>query len=139
MKTTELELARASKRAATRVQKDPRAISAYYEPAKGLVFIGLSNGVLIGFEPKRIQGLGESKPRDLSLIEITPSGYGIHFPKLDADIYVPALLAGLFGSQRWIASHLGRSGGRATSAAKVAAARHNGRLGGRPKRSEQRT
>jgi hypothetical protein len=28
----------------------------------------------------------------LDEIEITPSGFGIHFPKLDADLYVPGLL-----------------------------------------------
>jgi len=40
----------------------------------------------------------------LEEIEITPSGYGIHFPKLDADLYLPALLQGFTGSRKWMAS-----------------------------------
>jgi hypothetical protein len=71
----------------------------------------------------------------LDRIEITPSGFGIHFPKLDADLYLPALIEGFFGSKRWMASRLGTAGGKARSAAKVLASRANGRLGGRPKKA----
>ena len=61
-------------------------------------------------------------------------GFGLHFPKLDADIYLPALLEGILGSRNWVAAHLGALGGRAKSRAKAAASRRNGRLGGRPKK-----
>jgi hypothetical protein len=70
----------------------------------------------------------------LSAIEISPSGLGLHFPALDADLYVPALLEGFLGSRHWMAEQLGKSGGQARSHAKTAAARANGRLGGRPKK-----
>lgn len=56
----------------------------------------------------------------------------MHFPHLDADIYLPALLDGFLGSRRWMAAQIGKTGGLATSEAKVAAARRNGKLGGRP-------
>jgi hypothetical protein len=36
------------------------------------------------------------------VIEISPSGLGLNFPALDADLYVPALLQGLLGSQAWM-------------------------------------
>jgi hypothetical protein len=58
---------------------------------------------------------------------------GLHWPKLDTDLYVPALLQGVFGSKQWMAQQLGAQGGRSRTAAKVAAARANGRKGGRPK------
>src|ERR1700683_2087116 len=47
---------------------------------------------------------------DLQLeeIEISPSGFGIHFPKLDVDIYLPGLLEGFLGSKRWMAARLGQ-------------------------------
>ncbi len=48
--------------------------------------------------------------------------------------YVLALLAGIFGSRRWIAAQLGASGGRSRSASKAAAARVNGQRGGRPRK-----
>jgi hypothetical protein len=27
--------------------------------------------------------------------------WGLHWPKLDADLYIPALMQGVFGSRRW--------------------------------------
>jgi hypothetical protein len=57
-------------------------------------------------------------------------------PRLDADLYVPALLEGVLGSRRWMAARLGAVGGQARTQAKAAAARANGRRGGRPSRSK---
>lgn len=79
-----------------------------------------------------VEGLAGADPEALSGIEITPAGLGLHWPALIADVYVPALLGGVFGSRRWMASELGAKGGRTTSSAKAAAARANGRKGGRP-------
>lgn len=85
-----------------------------------------------------IQGLEHSKPDDLAEIEISPSGLGIHFPRLDADLYLPALLEGFLGSRQWMAAEMGKLGGKTTTDAKAAAARENGRLGGRPRKSKER-
>jgi hypothetical protein len=87
-----------------------------------------------GFSPRDAQGLENAKPSQLDEIEISPSGLGIHFPKLDADFYLPSLLEGFLGSRRWMASRLGRVGGKSRSLAKRAAAKANGRMGGRPKK-----
>jgi hypothetical protein len=46
--------------------------------------------------------LEHAKAADLAEIELSPSGFGIHFPKLDADFYVPALLEGFLGSRKWM-------------------------------------
>ena len=78
-----------------------------------------------------IEGLAGAAPDDLADIEVTPAGLGLHWPKLDADVYVPALMQGVFGSRRWMAAQLGATGGKATSKAKGDAARANGRKGGR--------
>ena len=45
-------------------------------------------------------------------IEISPNGLGLHWPQLDADLYVPALIEGAFGSRRWM-QHIGELGGSA--------------------------
>ncbi len=58
-------------------------------------------------------GLENARPADLVDAEISPSGLGVHFPKLDADIYIPALLEGFLGSKRWMASEMGKVGGKA--------------------------
>jgi hypothetical protein len=60
------------------------------------------------------------------------------FPKLDADLWLPALLEGVFGSRRWMAARLGARGGKAKSKAKARAARANGKLGGRPRKVRSR-
>ena len=57
--------------------------------------------------------------------------YGLHWEKLDADFTVPGLLAGIFGTKRYMAQLAGRS----TSAAKATAARVNGAKGGRPRKA----
>jgi hypothetical protein len=109
----------------------------HYERKRDRVVIGLSTGIEVAFRPRDAQGLERAKPNQLDTIEISPSGLGIHFPKLDADIYLPALLEGFLGSKRWIAAELGKLGGSASTTAKAAAARRNGRLGGRPKKIKE--
>jgi hypothetical protein len=67
-------------------------------------------------------------------IEISPSGLGLYFPAIDADMYLPSLLEGFLGSRHWMAARLGKAGGSVKSGAKAAAVRKNGKLGGRPKK-----
>ncbi|MFI5090133.1 MAG: DUF2442 domain-containing protein [Terriglobales bacterium] len=116
----------------------PRAIAAHYDRENGRIVIQLSSKLAISFSPRDAQGLENAKPSQLDEIEITPSGFGIHFPKLDADLYLPGLLEGFLGSKQWMASRLGEMGGKSRSAAKKAASRANGRLGGRPKKAARR-
>ncbi len=106
-----------------------------YDRSRNRIVITLNGGVEVSFDPSAAEGLADATPEALTNIELTPFGTGIHFPDLDADIYVPALLEGLLGSRRWMASSLGSSGGRAKSSAKIEAARENGKLGGRPKKN----
>jgi hypothetical protein len=111
----------------------PRAVSARYDRENGRVVIGLSSNLDVSFSPNDAQGLEKATPSQLDEIEISPSGLGIHFPKLDADLYLPAMLQGFLGSRKWMASRLGQAGGKSRSAAKQKASRANGKLGGRPR------
>ena len=113
----------------------PTAVAARYDPAAGRVEVELSNGLTVAFPPALAQGLEHARPADLEAIEISPAGLGLHFPALDADLYVPALLAGITGSERWMATRLGARGGSSRSVAKAAASRANGRRGGRPRKT----
>ena len=112
----------------------PRAVSVRYDRKRGQIVIGLSSRLTVSFSPRDAQGLADAEPAQLETVEITPSGYGIHFPKLDADLYLPSLLEGLLGSKKWMAARLGQAGGRSRSKAKRIASRANGRLGGRPRK-----
>ena len=64
------------------------------------VIIALSSGIDVMLSPDKAQGLQGAKPAQLAAIGISPSGFGLHFPKLDADLYLPALLNGWLGSRR---------------------------------------
>lgn len=101
--------------------------------------IGLSSGIGVAFRPHDAQGLERAKPDDLGEIEISPSGLGIHFPRIDADLYLPALLDGFLGWRRRMTAELGKRGGSAISEAKAAAARESGKLGGRPRNPKELT
>jgi hypothetical protein len=113
--------------------RGPRAETAHYDAGRDRVIVRLTSGIEIGFAPRDAEGLENASPEDLAEIEVEAFGLGIHFPRLDADLYVPALLEGVLGSKSWMAARLGAAGGRVRSTAKAAASRANGKQGGRPR------
>ena len=110
---------------------EPRAASARYERKLDRVVVELTNGCTFAFPPRLAQGLEEATNERLEQVEILGLGYGLHWEALDVDLSIPGLLAGLFGTQAYMA----RRAGQATSPAKAAAARANGAKGGRPRKS----
>ncbi len=134
MTITEQELRRAEERMEA-ARSGGYATAARFDRRRGRVVVKLNTGVELAFPADLAEGLHGASENALSQIEITPSGLGLHWPKLDADLYVPALMQGVFGSRRWMAQELGGRGGRVRSSAKSEAARANGRKGGRPKKS----
>lgn len=135
MSISETEVTLAEARMQARLKAGPLAVSAHYDRRVGRVVVRLNTGLELAFPPHLAEGLDHARPDDLSDIEITPSGLGLHFPKIGADLYLPALLEGVFGSREWMARLFGRMGGSAITPAKAAAARENGKLGGRPRKA----
>jgi hypothetical protein len=115
----------------------PVAIAATYQPETGLIEITFSNQTRFSFPAHLGQGLAGASPKDLADIEITPSGTGLHWEALDADLYIPALLEGTFGSRQWMTA-LAKKGGAAKSPAKTQSSRQNGKKGGRPPKDSLR-
>ena len=134
MDTSDVAIREAEQRMRERMESSPRAIAARYDRRVSRIMVSLNNGLELAFPKHLAEGLADAKPADLAVIEITPTGLGLHWPKLDADLYLPALLEGVFGSPHWMAGLLGKSGGLARTPAKIAAARANGRKGGRPRK-----
>ena len=134
MSLTDADVRAAEKRMRARLRSQPHATSARYDRRVARIVVSLSNGLHLGFPIDLAQGLAGARPADLADIEISPTGLGLHWPRLDADLYLPALMEGIFGTRHWMARALGRAGGRSTSSAKREASRENGKLGGRPRK-----
>ena len=113
---------------------EPRAQSVHYNQSEDLIAIKLKNGAIFAFPPRLAQGLEGASPEQLADVWLPPSGSSVHWESLDVDFGIPELIAGIFGTKSWMAE-LGRKGGKATSTSKSAAARQNGRKGGRPKKN----
>ena len=102
MAITEQQFEEAQARAAATRQAG-HAVAARYDRKHGRVVVSLHNGVELAVPVELVEGLADAAPDDLADIEVTPAGLGLHWPKLDADVYVPALMQGVFGSRRWMA------------------------------------
>jgi hypothetical protein len=114
--------------------RGPQAESAQHDAGRNRVIVRLTTGAEIGFAPRDVEGLQHASTDDLNAIVVEAYSLGIHFPKLDADLYVPALLEGVLGSKPWMAARLGVIGVR-TRIPKAATSRQNGKRGGRQHRS----
>ena len=96
---TDTEFEAANRRGAAKKAAFPPAVAVRYDRRIARVVISLASGLEIAFAPRDVQGLENAHPADLAGAEISPSGLGVHFPKIDADLYIPALLDGLADGQ----------------------------------------
>ena len=122
MTITETELKQAEDRMMT-VQDGGHAVSARYNRRSKRVIVALNTGVEVAFPSQLAEGLANASPDDLADIEVSPAGLGLHWPKLDADLSVPALLRGVLGSKSWTARQLSVDGGRSRTHFKAAPVR----------------
>lgn len=124
--------ARASRAGRRAAKMEPRAARAKYRARDNTLLIELTNGAAITVPIRLIPGLKRAAPSDARSVEVLGRGGGLHWENLDLDLSVPALVSSVFAGPEWMAE-LGRIGGTRSSAAKAAAARRNGRKGGRPR------
>jgi hypothetical protein len=110
---------------------EPRAMKAWYDADRKLVMFELKNGCVFGFPQSLGWGLEQATPRQLAEVKAISGGEGLGWDELDAHISVPGLLYYLLNVKEWYAKWLGS----AKSEAKAAAARENGKKGGRPRKS----
>jgi hypothetical protein len=130
--TTDAEIDAAITNAA--IEPLRHVVAAVYDRAADEIAIRFSNGVQLRIPRLLLQGLQGATPSQLARIEIEGPGTGLIWPALGVAHYVPGLMAGLFGTRRWMAE-IGRRGGTSRTDAKAAAARANGAKGGRPRKA----
>jgi len=129
--TTDAEIDAAMAKAA--LHSPHQAIAATYKPADDVIEIQFADGIELRLPRRLVQGLQHATPEQLRRIEIEGHGTGLVWPALGVAHYVPGLVAGLFGTRRWMAA-IGRRGGKRRTKAKALAARANGAKGGRPRK-----
>lgn len=127
---TEAQIDAAEARGRASLAAEPRAVSARYDQRLRRIVVELTNGCAFAFPPSLAEGLQDATPEQLAQVEVLGLGYGLHWEAVDVDLSLPGLMAGLFGTRRFMA----RQAGQTTSAAKAAAARANGAKGGRPRK-----
>lgn len=131
---TNVQLERAEARGRKVLETEPRASAARDDRATGRVVVDLVNGCTYAFPTRLVQDLHDASPDALAGVEVDGLGFNLHWPTLDVDLYVPALVSGIFGTRSWMTRELARVAGRVKSPAKSAAARANGAKGGRPRK-----
>jgi hypothetical protein len=149
--------AQAERRGKASLRSEPRARAARYDRRTGRVHVELTNGCSFAFPARNAQGLERASDADLARVEVLGLGLGLHFvvehdlvrkpgstfrdharERLDVDLSVPGLLAGLLGTKAYMDRQRAARAGAATSPAKAAAARRNGAKGGRPHKAAGR-
>ena len=130
MAVTEAEFVQAKGRALTE-RAAGHVQAAWYNQRRGRVIVHLSTGVEVAFPATLAEGLANASPEELVEIEISPSGLGLYWPRLDADLYVPALFAGRLWFQTLDGVAHGRGRGRELVKGKTNAAKGDGCNGGR--------
>jgi hypothetical protein len=116
----------------------PIVTAARYRRGSGKLEIEYANGVTLSVPVAIIQELqlaGVASAADLAKIEVWGAGRDLYFPRLEVFVHAPSLLQGIFGTKAWM-RELARGMGSATSPAKAAAARENGKKGGRPRKPQ---
>ncbi|QDZ39387.1 DUF2442 domain-containing protein [Euhalothece natronophila Z-M001] len=93
-----IEKARKNKKS----QLERKAINAKYDPQNDQIIIQFVDGSEFRFNSQLGQGLQSATPEQLAEVEITPSGQGLHWESLDADLRIPDLLQGVYGNQKWM-------------------------------------
>jgi hypothetical protein len=109
------------------------AVEYRSSPELDMLVLRLSDGRRHLIARENVEGLQGATTEQIAHVEILGGGTGLHWPELDLDLYVPALLQNVYGTRQWMAA-LGRRGGIAKSAAKRKSSQVNGRKGGRPRR-----
>ena len=110
---------------------EAQAKTAYYDASTERLVIELKNGIIFQLPRSLVQGLSDAPSEELARVRLGPRGASLHWDTLDVDLSISGLLMGVFGTRTWMAA-LGQKGGRVKSINKAAAARQNGKKGGRP-------
>jgi|ERR1035438_198537 vacuolar-type H+-ATPase subunit E/Vma4 len=102
--TTDAEIDEAIERARKYAKYDRRVVNAAYSKATDRLRLILDDGASYTLPRSLIQGLAGAEEKKLKRIQILSDGTGLLWPLLDVAHYVPGLLGGVYGSEKWMAA-----------------------------------
>lgn len=100
--TTNAEIDAAIRNARIFERYDQRVARATYSSRTDRVVLRMLNGVTHSIPRKLLQGLADAEASQLSKIELLGRGTGLYWPALDVAHSVSGLLAGVYGSEKWM-------------------------------------
>lgn len=110
---TDRQLRSAEARGRRMLATEPRAAAAQYDRTTGRVIVDLVNGCTYAFPAQLVQDPHGAGHEDLARVEVEGMGFNLHWPALDVDLYVPALVSGIFGTRAWMTQERARIAGHA--------------------------
>lgn len=100
--TFEKQYALAVERRKTADATEPRAASVRHDVESDRLVLELRNGVTVLIPRRLLQGLADAPPEAFADMELVCGGSDIHWNGLDVQFTVPGLVAGIFGTKKWM-------------------------------------
>lgn len=104
---TDAELDAAEERGRIAMATRPRARFARYDRQQDRIVVDLVNGSTFSLPPNLLQGFDGATPDQIAEVEVQGVGFGLHWESLDADFTVAGLMAGRFGTARYMRERFG--------------------------------
>jgi hypothetical protein len=98
----EQEIDAAEARGRELLEQTPIAQAASFDSVRHRIVVELNDGRAYAFPPRLVEDLAEADASDLAAIVVDGAGLNLHWPKLDVDLFVPDLIAGVFGTKAWL-------------------------------------
>lgn len=121
-------------------QTKPHATAVRFFPASREFELLLQTGNRLAFPASALHEIAQATDAQLAQARLLPGGDVLVFDELDLDFDVPGLVMDLVAGPAWrktIRATLAREMAASKTPAKAAAARENGKKGGRPRKNKQ--
>jgi len=92
MVLTDAQIEAAEGRGRELMEYAPRAVAGRFDRQTGRIELTLANGGAFAFPARSVQDLQGAAEKDLARVEVDGLGFNLHWPTLDVDLYVPALV-----------------------------------------------